>query len=61
MFKVTKGENLSSRILYPARLSFRLNGEIKSFPYNQKLKRIQHYKTNFITNVEGISLGNKHK
>ena len=61
MFKVMKGKNLSSRILYPARLSFRLNGEIKSFPYKQKLKRIQHHQTSFIINGEGTSLGRKHK
>ena len=30
IFKVMKGKNLQSRILYPARLSFRFNGEIKS-------------------------------
>ena len=40
IFKVMKGKNLQPRILYPARLSFRLDGEIKSFPEKQKLKRI---------------------
>ena len=32
IFKVMKGKNLQPRILYPARLSFRFDGEIKSFP-----------------------------
>jgi len=40
IFKVMIGRNLQPRILYPARLSFRLDGEIKSFPEKQKLKRI---------------------
>ena len=31
IFKVMGGKNLQPRILYPARLSFRFNGEIKSF------------------------------
>ena len=31
VFKVIKGKNLQLRILYPARLSFRFDGEIKSF------------------------------
>ena len=31
-FKVMKGKNLQPRILYPARLSFRFDGETKSFP-----------------------------
>ena len=32
LFKVMKGKKLQPRILYPARLSFRFDGEIKSFP-----------------------------
>jgi len=31
-------KNLYPRILYPARLSFRIEGEVKSFPDKQKLK-----------------------
>ena len=31
IFKVMKGKNLQTRILYLARLSFRFDGEIKSF------------------------------
>ena len=31
-FKVMKGKNLQTRIFYPARLPFRFDGEIKSFP-----------------------------
>ena len=38
MFKMLKEKNLKRRILYLARLSFRIEGEIKSFPDNQKLK-----------------------
>ena len=38
IFKVMKGKNLQPRILYPARLSFRFDGEIKSFPDKQKLR-----------------------
>ena len=33
-----KGKNLYPRILYPARLSLRFDGEIKSFPDKQKLR-----------------------
>jgi len=33
-----KGNNLQQRIVYPARLSFRFDGEIKSFPDKQKLR-----------------------
>ena len=38
MFKVMKGKNLQPRLLYPARISFRFDGEIKSFTDKQKLR-----------------------
>ena len=38
IFKEMKGKNLQPRILYPARFSFRFDGEIKSFPDKQKLR-----------------------
>ena len=31
IFKVQKGKNLQPRLLYPARISFKFDGEIKSF------------------------------
>ena len=58
-FKVMKGKNLQPRILYPARLSFRFDGEIKSFPYKAKVKRIWHHQTSFTRNTKGTSLGRK--
>ena len=38
ILQVMKGKNRQPRILYPARLSFRFDGEIKSFPDKQKLR-----------------------
>ena len=38
IFKVMKSKDLQPRLLYPARLSFQTEGEIKSFPDNKKLK-----------------------
>ena len=38
IFKVMKGENLQPRLLYPARISFRFNREIKIFTDKQKLR-----------------------
>jgi len=38
IFNMLNGKNMQPRILYPARLSFRIEREIKSFPYKQKLK-----------------------
>ena len=38
IFKVMKGKRLQPRLLYPARNSFRFNGEIKIFTKKQKLR-----------------------
>ena len=38
VFKVLKGKDLHPRLLYPAKLSFRMEGQIKCFPDKVKLK-----------------------
>ena len=38
IFKVLKGKNMQPRILYPARISFKIEEEIKNFSNKQKLK-----------------------
>ena len=38
IFSVLNQKNMQPRILYPARLSFKIEGEIKSFPDKPKLK-----------------------
>ena len=38
IFKVMKGKNLQSRLLYPARISFGFDREIKTFTDKQKLR-----------------------
>ena len=38
IFKMIKGKKLQPRILYPARVSHRFDGKIKSFPDKQKLR-----------------------
>ena len=38
MLKVMKGKNIQPRLLCPARISFRFDGEIKSFTDKQKLR-----------------------
>ena len=37
VFKVMKGKDLCPRLLYPAKLSFRMEGQIKCFPDKVKL------------------------
>ena len=38
IFQVLKGKNLQPRLLYPARISFKIDGEIKNFSEKQKLR-----------------------
>ena len=47
IFKVMKGKNLQPRLLYPARISFRFNGEIKTFTDKQKLREFSNTKPAF--------------
>ena len=42
ILKVMKGRNLQPRLLYPARLSFRFEGEIKSFTNKTKLREFSN-------------------
>ena len=56
IFKVLKGKNLQPRLLCPARISFRINGEIKSFSDKQK-----YHQTSFTTNIKGTYIVKKYK
>ena len=38
IFKVLHGKNLQPKLQYPARISFKIDGEIKSFSDKQKLR-----------------------
>ena len=38
ILKVMKEKNLQPRLLYPARISFKFNGKVKSFSEKQKLR-----------------------
>ena len=38
IFKILKGENIQTRLLYPERISFKIDGESKSFSDKQKLR-----------------------
>ena len=41
IFKVLKGKNLQPRLVYPARISSKIDGEIKSFSDKQKLREFR--------------------
>ena len=40
IFKLMKGKNLQPRLLYPARISFRFDRELKAFTDKQKLREL---------------------
>ena len=40
VFQVMKGKDLYPRLLYPAKLSFGMEGQIKCFPDKVKLKEV---------------------
>ena len=39
-FKIMRSRDLQPRLLYPAKLPFRIEGQIKSFPDKKKLKEL---------------------
>ena len=43
VFKVMKGKDLQPRLLYPAKLSFRMEGQTKCFPDKVKVKGVYHH------------------
>ena len=61
IFKEMKSKELQQGLLYPAKLSFRIEGQIKSFPDKKKLKGVHHHKTSITWNVKGSPLGRRRK
>uniref|UniRef100_A0A8C0SZU0 Uncharacterized protein n=1 Tax=Canis lupus familiaris TaxID=9615 RepID=A0A8C0SZU0_CANLF len=58
IFRVLNEKNMQLRILYPTRLSFRIEGEIKSFQDKQKLKEYVTTKQS-ARNIKGHSVKEK--
>ena len=54
IFKVLKGKNLQPRLLYPARISFKIYGEIKNFSDKQKLREFSTTKPTLQQMLNGI-------
>ena len=54
IFKVLNGKNMQPRILYPARISFKIEGEIKIFPNKQKLKEYSNTKPRLKEILKGL-------
>ena len=54
IFKVMKGKNLQPRLLYPARISFKTDGGIKSFSDKQKLREFSTTKPALQQMLKGL-------
>ena len=54
VFKVMKNKDLHPRLLYPAKLSFRMEGQIKCFPDKVKLKKFIIIEPLLYEMLEGI-------
>ena len=54
IFKVLKGKNLQPRLLYPERISFKIDAEIKSFSDKQKLREFSTTKPYLHQMLKGL-------
>ena len=54
IFKVLKGKNLQPRLIYLARISFKINGEIKRFSDKQKLREFSTTKPALQQMLKGL-------
>ena len=56
IFQVMRTRGLQPRLLYPARLSIKIEGQIRSFPDKKKSKRIQFHQTSSARDAKGTAL-----
>ena len=54
VFRVMKGKDLHPRLLYPAKLSFRMEGQIKFFPNKVQLKEFIIIKPLLYEKLKGL-------
>ena len=55
IFKVLKGKNLKPGLQYPARISFRIDGELKNFSDKQKLREFSTTKPTLQQMLNGLT------
>ena len=56
IFQVMRTRGLQPRLLYPARLSIKREGQIRGFPDKKKSKRIHFHQTSSARDAKGTSL-----
>ena len=55
IFKVMKNRDLQPRLLYPAKILFRIKRQIKSFPDKNKIKEFTIAKTLLYEMLKGLT------
>ena len=58
--QIDESKGLQPRLFYSAKLSFRIEGQIESFPDKKKL-RIHHHQMSIARNVKQFSLRRRRK
>nr|KAF6387533.1 hypothetical protein mMyoMyo1_008025 [Myotis myotis] len=61
IYKVMQSKGLNPRILYPARLSFKIEGEIRSFTDKKKAKGVYHHQASNTRNAKGTGVKRRNK
>ena len=56
IFQLMRTRGLQPRLLYPARLSVKIEGQIRSFPIQKKSKRIHLHQTRSAREAKGTAL-----
>ena len=56
MFQVMKNKGLQPRLLYPAKLSIKMEGQIRSFPGKRSFKEYTSSKTRTARDAKGTAL-----
>nr|KAF6269950.1 hypothetical protein mMyoMyo1_011215 [Myotis myotis] len=61
IYKLMQSKGLNPRILYPARLSFKIEGEIRSFTGKKKAKGVYHHQASNARNAQGTGVKRRNK
>ena len=61
IFQIMKSKGQQARVFYPARLSIKMEGEIRSFPEKRRLKEYTSTKTSTARYAKGTALRDEEK
>ena len=56
IYQVMRTRGLQPRLLYPARLSIKMEGQIRNFLDQKKVKRIHLHQTSIVKDAKGTAL-----